>query len=164
MIETPLAVLSEGQALAFERAAQALRVQRQQAPAAVQDTDRVIDKASRSALELRETWYAAWQSVENSDASELGRLGRLLRDLFSRWHKLLVGMRDDLQGVVAEGHLLLSTPVLLAAIAEVERLQQALEKNWPWPERPYAEADPEMIRQAEAEIARGECDVFEVGP
>jgi hypothetical protein len=162
MHETPLAVLNQGQADAFERAAAVARAELH--PEAetnllmVQQTDVLIGKAARSALELRETWEAAWSELEARmpDEIEIQGMGEHLRVLFARWQTLLSALRQDAMQLAAEGLALPSLPLLEQALEATRRLQDALEKNWPWADRPWLRIDPKMIEESRAAIARGE--------
>jgi len=170
MIETALTTLEDGRALAYDRAARVARAQRQ-APGSMQralsaiinETDRVIKEASLNSLGLRETWFSIWKELDDfPQFSELTQLGQHLRELYARWQTVLADMRRDVEELASQGHALASTPLLHAAIAEVESLQQTLERDWPWPHQPYTKVDPEMIRKSRAAIASGDCDVFGV--
>jgi hypothetical protein len=169
MAEIPLATLSRGQAEAFERAAEAgrterkLKVDERRRNGTIRDADTIIGKASRSALELRETWNALWSDLEEHtlDEGDLQKIGELLRDVYGRWHRVLSGMCQDASELTAAGHSLNSTPMLELAILEVERLQVALEKNWPWMERPWLPVDPKLVQESREAIARGEGQSIE---
>jgi hypothetical protein len=65
--------------------------------------------------------------------------------------------------LAAAGHSLPSAALLEQALETVRRLQEALEKNWPWADRPWPQIDPKMIEDSRAAIARGEGkDIEEV--
>jgi hypothetical protein len=161
MTETPLAVLNQGQAEAFERAAAAARAERQPAVAcqlAIRHTDALMGKAARSALALHDTWDAAWSDLEERvvEAQEVQEIGAHLRELFSRWNALLASMRQDALDLAARGHDLTSAPLLERALEKVCRLQDMLEKNWPWADRPWLPLDPNKIQESRAAITRGD--------
>jgi hypothetical protein len=162
MIDAPLLTLNEGKAKAFDQAAHAARAASRPANGPRQwtvlmaDMDAIVRDAIHSAHGLRELWEHAWGHVELSSDADLQTIGDRLRRLLADWHGLLTGFRQDVAGCQAEGYPAASAADLGPALEEIARLQQALEQNWPWPDRPGPAIDPAMIERGRQEIARGE--------
>jgi hypothetical protein len=168
MIEAPLATMNEFQAEAFERAAEFARSALVRSLPArrvslIRQLDMVIEKASRSALELRQSWHAVWKGIEDVQATdeELSEVGNRLRHTYGRWAALLSRLRAGSEQLAAEGHSLTSTPTLDLASAEVQLLTESLEKDWPWPDRPLPAIDQTQINESRAAVARGEVQDIE---
>jgi len=162
MIDAPLLTLNEGKAKVFDQAAHAARAAsrpangQKQRTALMADMDAIVRDAIHSAHGLRELWEHAWGHVELSSDADLQALGDRLRQLFADWHGLLTRFGQDVASCQAEGRSVSSAADLGPALAEITTLQQALEQNWPWPDRPGPAIDPAMVERGRQEIARGE--------
>lgn len=168
MIDAPLATMNEHQAEVFEQAAAVARnelgprMARQQR-VALRNLDIIIDKAARHALELRQTWHAIWKDLEETTVGddELRLTGERLRAGYQRWSRVLANLRKDCEQLASAGHSLTSVPVLELAMVEVARLQEALENNWPWPDRPLPAMSSKLIEDSRAAAARGDVQHIE---
>lgn len=168
MIDAPLATMNECQADAFQRAADVARTdlgrpEARKAAVALRNLDIVIDKAARSALELRQTWHAIWKDMESAPpgTEELRQTGERLRAGYERWSSILASMKQDAEQLAGRGHSLTSSPLLELAAMEVARLAEALEDNWPWADRPLPRVDNNLVAESRAAIARGEVQDIE---